>query len=225
MLCRKVGPETSTGIRPLILDLHGMLRDDEIPNEGGIVEWFSKLGFRRNDEFVVVSRRLDSFVQTLEILGKLCTIKNAFYSEKRSDNIDLPVAIVKGCSEFDVELFRCRFLDYHDLVMQQKKLVQSSSFEALGEEIRLAEMEMSIAAASSQSLQVIRQRLEVIDTDRTKRFEVLKQMVEDVCFREMNLFVVLQAPEKTRTLVLQETSAIGLFGIPLQMAGETLPIG
>jgi hypothetical protein len=96
----------------------------------------------------------------------------------------------------------------------------------LADQIRLAEMEMSIAVASDQQLGMVRKRLEIIATDRQKRFDILKEMVEEVCLREMNLHVCLQAPDPQRTMVLADTSsAKGFLGMPLQMAGEPLPVG
>ena len=95
----------------------------------------------------------------------------------------------------------------------------------LAEDIRKAEMEMSLAGTTEQQLRVVQQRLEMIATDRQKRFDILKDMVEEVCLREMNLHVQVQAPDQQRTLILPQTSAVGLFGIPLQMVGEPLPVG
>jgi hypothetical protein len=135
------------------------------------------------------------------------------------------MSVVKGCSEADFELFRCQFLDWYDMVVRQNELSKEYSFDDLADDIRLAEMENSVAAASSQSLDVVRQRLELIVADREKRFEVLKETVEEICLREMNLFVELKAPEKMLTLELPGTSARGLLGVALHLAGEPLPIG
>ena len=177
-------------------------------------------------------RRLDTLVENLNLLGTLIKNKNAFHTDKRSD-VDFPASVFKGCSEdFDGELFRCQVQDFFAIVQRQRAIVedrqQSTGFsvvEALESKIRNAEMEMSLAVASNQSLEMVRQRLGLIATDRQKRFEVLKQMVEEVCLREMNLHVCLEAPPKEKTLLLQQTSAFGLFGFVLQQAGEPLPIG
>ena len=125
--------------------------------------------------------------------------------------------------EFDGELFHCRVQDFFTLVHRQRELV--SGVDILESKIRKAEMEMSLAVASNQSLEMVRQRLELLATDRQKRFEVLKQMVEEVCLREMNLHVRLEAPGQEKTLLLQNTGALGVFGRELQRAGEPLPIG
>ena len=87
-------------------------------------------------------------------------------------------------------------------------------------------MKMSIASANQQSLETVRESLEILQGIKAERFHVLKEMVEEVCLREMNLYVSLTGPRPQQILELGETpSAPGLFGIPLQMAGESLPIG
>ena len=126
----------------------------------------------------------------------------------------------------DHELLRCQAQDWYTMTVRQVELATSKNLELLAEQIRTAEVQKSLAVATASSLDVVRQRLEVINADCEKRFEVLKETIEEVCWREMNLFVQLSAPEPHQVLVLPEnTSAIGVFGRPLQMAGERLPIG
>lgn len=170
--------------------------------------------------------RLDTLVDNLQLLGSLIKNRNAFHTDKRGD-IDFPASIAKGCTEeFDAEMFHCRIQDFFTLVKHQRELVgRQEKLEILEGKIRSAEMEMSLAVASNQSLGMVRQRLQLLATDRQKRFEVLKQMVEEVCVREMNLFVQLEAPGQQKTLLLKESSALGLFGYELQKAGEPLPLG
>ena len=168
-------------------------------------------------------QRLDTLVHNLQLLGSLIKNRNAFHTDKRGD-VDFPNSVAKGCTEeFDAELFHCRVQDFFTLVKHQRKLVDT--IEKLEGKIRSAEMEMSLAVASNQSLEMVRQRLELLATDRQKRFEVLKQMVEEVCLREMNLQVRLEAPVREKTLLLKKSPALGLFGYELQQAGEPLPLG
>lgn len=172
-------------------------------------------------------RRLHGLVEDLQTLGSLLLLKtkNAFQTERRGE-VDFPAAILQGCTDdFDGELFEGQVQDFFALAKRQVALVKASDLEALEASIRNAEMEMSIAAASDESLGMVRQRLELIATDRQKRFDVLKQIVEEVCLREMNLYVDLKEPDKGQTLLLQPTSALGLFGLALKKAGESLPIG
>ena len=215
MLCRRAGPETSSGIRPLLLDLRGMPRDEtsSITSPSPVPTEMDTLSLQR----------LDTLVHNLQLLGSLIKNRNAFHTDKRGD-VDFPNSVAKGCTEeFDAELFHCRVQDFFTLVKHQRKLVDT--IEKLEGKIRSAEMEMSLAVASNQSLEMVRQRLELLATDRQKRFEVLKQMVEEVCLREMNLQVRLEAPVREKTLLLKKSPALGLFGYELQQAGEPLPLG
>ena len=70
-----------------------------------------------------------------------------------------------------------------------------------------------------------RQVIEALSSDRDNRFEVLKAMLEEVCQREMNLHVSVSAPDRNKILALPVTSALGVFGRALQIAGEPVPIG
>lgn len=203
--CRKSGPETSTGIRPLLLDLQGVPRDED--------------GSRDTQK---TSVRIKIFLQQLNTLGQLCQTKNAFVLEKRGD-LELPSSVIKECTKFDGELWEAYCEDWLELVARQHVLAKD--FSNLQDLIRKAEMAISIKAASKQALEVVRQRLDQFSQDRQKRFEVLKEMVEEVCWREMNLRVQILEPAKDRVLKLPSTSVLGLLGRPLQMAGERLPIG
>ena len=52
-----------------------------------------------------------------------------------------------------------------------------------------------------------------------------RKMVEEVCRREMTWHVKLSSPDKDLTLALLVTSVLGVYGLPLQMVGEILPVG
>jgi hypothetical protein len=211
MLCRKAGPETSSGIRPLLLDLQGVPRDESLPQ-----------AHEAPTGKEAMQTRLNTLIDLLTLLGTLCETRSAFVGDKKGD-IDVPSAIAKGCSSFDAELFAAECEDWFDIVQHQQELV--ANFDDLSERIRRAEMEKGISVASEASLGVVRQRLEHIEADRQKRFEVLKEIVEEVCRREMNWHVKLTAPDKDLILALPSTSVVGVFGPSLQMAGEILPIG
>jgi hypothetical protein len=235
ILCRKGGPsETSQGIRPILLDLQGVPRDDDVPAKGlpftkSLEKMVSTVltespDTRNIDGDSTAEERIDDFLHQLKQLSTLCKTRNAFKTDRKTD-IDLSASIVKGCADLDEELFRCQFLDWYDMVQRQQADRQPLRLDELAEQIRLAEMEMSIAVASEQSLGVVRKRLEMIATDRQKRFDVLKEMVAEVCLREMNLYIRLESPNPSKVLELAETSAVGFLGIPLELAGEPLPVG
>lgn len=269
---------TTTGIRPLLLDLQGVPRDEEEAterNHGMVMRWWlrqqqhrshhyksnsnssnSKIPVSKKQREKVLERNLQMFLEKLQTLAKLCTTKNAFKVENNKNHknteLDIPATIVRGCTkQFDAELFRCRVLDWHTFVQRQHEILEQVEqqqhkeqqqqeqrgdpkmmtpdtelfFEELAENIRQAEIQMSLAGATPQSLEVVRQRLDLIHTDREKRFQVLKEIVEEVCLREMNLFVSVCNPSKTDALDLRATpSALGIFGRALQAAGEILPL-
>ncbi|GKY97546.1 hypothetical protein MPSEU_000712800 [Mayamaea pseudoterrestris] len=214
LLCRKASVETTTGIRPLLLDLQGVPRDEE-----------AGIRLDKLDADNEVHYRIDALVNDLSVLGRLCETRHAFRTEQRRTELDLPSSVYKSCTEFDDELFKCRFQDWYSMVQRQHEIIGATDFHLLAEQLRIAEMQMSLSMAPADSLEVVRQRVEMISADREKRFEILKELVEDICLREMALFVSVVAPEKKKPLALNSTSAIGVFGLPLKLAGESLPIG
>lgn len=213
ILCRKTSHEMSSGIRPLLLDLQGVPRDEDQAQR-------SKTG----TDIEGVEENVNTFIEQLQTLERLCGVRGAFRVENKTD-LELPSSLVRGCTSFDEELFSCQLLDWCAMAERQKEVTKLIDFEELAEKIRRAEMEISIAVAPEQSLEKVRQRLELISTDRDKRFQVLQEIVQEVCLREMNLHVRVVAPDPQKLLGLQPTSAMGIFGTPLQIAGETLPIG
>jgi hypothetical protein len=235
--------DASGGIRPLLLDLQGVPRDEELllqKHYDDVVR--NNVMVQNNSKYreAVYCKRLDRLIRHLRILAKLTERRNFFRSTDNSNTkasssssssaaasvIDIPSSLVRGCMTLDHELLRCQAQDWYTMTVRQVELATSKNLELLAEQIRTAEVQKSLAVATASSLDVVRQRLEVIHADCEKRFEVLKETIEEVCWREMNLFVQLSAPEPHQVLVLPEnTSAIGVFGRPLQMAGERLPIG
>jgi hypothetical protein len=219
ILCRKGGSGTSSGIRPILLDLQGFPRDDEI------------LGRSSSAAGVDLRARIDDFLWHLKCLSNLITRKKGFSAVKQSSSTSSPAsgfefnaAVVKGCTEsFDVELLKCQLLDWFAMVERQHLLQREN--ETLPDQIRQAEMAMSIAGAPDNSLTMVKQRLENMHSDRQLRLDVLKELLEDLCLREMNLYVNITGPDPRQSLSLKPTTAGGFLGVPLQLAGETLPVG
>ena len=218
ILCRKSGPDFSAGIRPILLDLQGIPRDEERYPSSSTSYFVTEVN---------MDRRLDIFIHQLRLLRELCcdSKRHAFFRSDKKAELDVPSSIARVCDEFDHELFRCHFEDWMVMVQRQHDLIRQNDFEELAELIRQAEIQMSLAAATNQSLDVVKLRLEAIESDREKRWEILKEILEDVCLREMNLRVEVLKPSKNKSLALQATSELGMFGLVLQMAGETLPLG
>ena len=218
VLCRKAGSETSSGIRPILLDLQGIPRDDEL----------DKGKRRRNQEEGTILSTMKIFLSHLQCLAKLAKTKNAFQTLKEGggnghDAIDFSHSVLTGCTEFDSTLLKLRFMDWHMIVTRQKKL-QNENMD-LPDKIAKTEMKVSIAGATKKSLNLVKERLELMTSDRQQRLDVLQEMVQELCLREMNIFVKVKGPDLQKTLELKETSALGFLGVPLQLAGEPLPVG
>ena len=99
--------------------------------------------------------------------------------------------------------------------------MKDQSFEQLAEEMRKAEIEVSIAMASKQALSVVQQRIDQIERDRTSRFEILQEMLEEICLREMDFHLDLQIPRKDTILELPCINSVsGIFDPVLEMSGE-----
>ena len=125
----------------------------------------------------------------------------------------------------DTEMLEARLLDWFSMVRQQQAVLETFDLEALGRKIMAAELEAGLAMASPQALVNAEKRIRVLHQDREKRFGILKEVVEQVALREMNLDIVLSPPDKYQPLVLRQTNALGVFGEAMLIAGETLPIG
>jgi len=220
VLCRKGGSETSTGIRPILLDLLMVPRDDEPYRDSSRTLPLSLYTASSSME-----ERIDQFLYQLTTISTLVKKTISPSTTYPALNIDISISVVKGCTEqYDPELLKCQLLDWFAIVDRQHLLHENQKDQQ--EEIRRAEMKMSIASATHQSLKTARESLEMLEGIKAERFDVLKEMVEEVCLRELNLYVSLTGPRPQQVLELKETpSAPGLFGIPLRIAGEELPIG
>jgi len=139
--------------------------------------------------------------------------------------------------KLDVEMWQAQCEDWFHLTWEQQQLAEP--LFALSEQIRRAELERSVRAASLESLRRVQQRLIVLTQDRQQKWQLLHETIAQICTRELNLggpssasssttpnLVVLHQPKDTVPLTLPtNTSVLGLFGQPLLMAGELLPIG
>ena len=220
ILCRKAGPDSSTGIRPLLLDLQGIPRDEERYDKSVVPSYFVT-----EKDF---DRRLDTFIHQLQALRKFCcyTKRHCFFRTDKKVELEIPSSIVRGCDTFDDELFRCRCVDWFNMIKRQHEIVQqNNNLDEIAELIRNAEIQLSLAAATNQSLDVVRLRLETLESDREKRYTIMKEILEGSCLREMNLRVNITKPTMEKTLALQPTTAPGVFGRALLLEDETLPLG
>lgn len=242
ILCRKTGAssagtgsgrerdrESSIGIRPLLLDVQGIPRDPSgeasmefdpfrISGGGDVV------GTTARTSREGMKQRLDVLCSQLQCIYEVGKVSRFGVEKKEMET--LPAAI-GACANanFHAEKFSKAYTEWYDFSVQQRELAQGAkgepSLNELSQDIRKAEIEVSIAMASSQALSMVRQRIELIEKDRLKRFEILKEMVEECCLREMDIRLNLVVPDKDCILELPEIrSAPGLFHPALEMAGE-----
>jgi hypothetical protein len=102
------GSGTSSGIRPLLLDLQGIPRDDDV-DFGMPTRIAAKPPGATKSESLLVESRLDQLLKHMEIIKNLCQTRNAFRMEKKTnsnnagDYVDnIPATIVRGCvDDFD----------------------------------------------------------------------------------------------------------------------------
>ena len=140
-------------------------------------------------------------------------------------DIQLPATMERECGSLDAKLFVCQFQDFYAAIQRHQELVNDTDFAELSEQIRKAELQVSLSQATDKNLDVVRERIVRIEEDREKRFGVAKDIVEEVSLRELNLYLKLKAPSISTVLELRPTSAKGVFGQTLELAGEPLPIG
>jgi hypothetical protein len=95
----------------------------------------------------------------------------------------------------------------------------------ISDEIRESEIELSIAMASKGQLELVRQRLEALTVDKTARYFVLAQIVNDVALRELNENIIVLPTPRDMSSDFPELSALGVFGRQMILSKEVLPIG
>lgn len=213
----------SSGIRPLLLDLQGVPRD-----EYALLLLNASTGDKEVDKERASQdfkqTELDSLIEDLSTLAALCSSRTSFRDEQR-DPIDIPSSILHGCTQGDLRQFRCHMKDWQAMVDRQNILCQENDLEDLSEKMRHAELQSNLAGATRANLSAIRPRLEALSTDRDTRLQVLRDMMEEVCLRELNMFVSVQASSQSSGPLPATPSAPGVFGRALQLAGIPLPVG
>ena len=220
LLCRKAGSKLRTGIRPLLLDLQGVSRDTGLSSSDTFP--FGTYRFKSRTE--ATRLRLKSLLSQLQTLVDLCSAKGGMVIDSGTD---VPQSIIRGVAIIDSELFTAQHGDWMEMVLEQRRLEASSepSFAELSETIQRAEIDAGVTAAPRKQLQMLRERLDFLEKDRVKRFEVLQEMVGEVCSRELNMDIELTAPNQDVIMELPPMSPLGVFGLQLQVAQEPLLLG
>lgn len=221
ILCKRADRMSSTGIRPLLLDLQGIPRDPS----SSMVDISDPFGVYIKEPEAAREKRLQSLCSQLQVIYEIGKA-NKFSVEKKE--IETLPAAIRACAGFDGAAFTKAYIDWYEFSKHQRELSigfgSLPSLDELSEQMRHAEIEVSIAMASSQALSLVRQRIEMLENDRQKKFEILQEMVMEICLREMDFSINLLLPEKDAVLVLPDIkSALGLFEPALDLAGESNP--
>lgn len=183
---------------------------------------------------------LEVFVQQVQLLQKVLNIPGMpvlaeeRLSGSKSDKATMHELVKKFNEVWDEEMFVAQYKDWFDLVTRQQELnagtvsedgEQQPSLTELSEAIRETEIELSIAMASKDQLEMVRKRLEDLRSSKSKRHAVLASIVQDVAMRELNELIIVSPPEENAVAEFPELSELGLFGEQLTMSGEVLPLG
>ena len=236
ILCRKPGHGESTGIRPFLLDLQGLPRYDKDAIDSSIEISLYKPMESDTDPFV----NLEEFVKDVQVLQKVFNIPGMpvlakdGLSGSKSDKATMLELVKKFNEVWDEEMFIAQYKDWYDLAKRQEELnvsttsedgKQQPSLSELAESIRETEIELSIAMASKDQLDMVRKRLEDLRNSKEKRHAVLASIVQDVGMRELDEVLVVSPPKDDATAEFPELSELGLFGDQLTSSGEVLPLG
>lgn len=183
---------------------------------------------------------LEEFVSDVQMLQKLLNmpgmpvLAEERLSGSKSDKAKMLELVKKFNEVWDEEMFLAQFKDWYDLVKRQQKLndgtvsedgEQQPSLSELAEAIRETEIELSIAMASKDQLDMVRKRLDDLRSSKAKRHAVLASIVQDVGMRELDEIIVVTPPAEDATAEFPKLSELGLFGDQLTMSGEVLPLG
>eukprot|EP00804_Cyclotella_cryptica_P025062 CCRYP_016538-RA/>CCRYP_016538-RA protein AED:0.02 eAED:0.02 QI:160/1/1/1/1/1/2/172/862 len=244
ILCRKPGPDESSGIRPLLLDLQGVPRKNDDLMDLSVEVPFYQPPPKNNLPFHCLSSLihnpsqdsavdpwyyLEHFIQRIETLLKLVDRPDSPLVIADDRGIGRWQELVDDCIKaWDSDLFRAQYQDWYDMVTRQRGLnagTDASSLLQISENIREAEIELSIAMASKGQLELVRQRLEALTIDKMARYFVLAQIVNDVALRELNENIIVLPTPKDMTSDFPELTALGLFGTQMILSKEVLPIG
>ena len=215
LLCKKSGKCKSTGIRPLLLDLQSFYRRDSLAASAVMNPfWGTDSTFSPTEQ---LAELLDSLIK----LGK----SQAFRGSKKDNNFI--ATAVEACVDWDKKGLVIAMDTWSESCNEQQEISckmneHNQNLEELIEELRLTEIHASIANSSQAALSLAEKKISQIEIDRMKRFEVLKDMVEECCIREMNLKIDINAPKEDLILQLplDDGSVSGLFDVALHAAGE-----
>ena len=252
ILRRKPDLGESSSIRPLLLDLQGVPRHNKDPIDSSIEltfypqetkpSFFDWSGPKNQDENEADEWfYLEHFLSEVDTLFELLSIPNIPFLVGSKGDKNTLLDLIEQCQDvWDEDMFRAQYQDWFDMVKRQQELNSGEgnvntadstedespvSLSKLSETIREAEIELSIAMASKDQLERVHKRLEALRADKTARYKVLRHIVYDIGYRELNDGILVEPPADDATVEFPKLSEPGLFGDQLVMSGEVLPVG
>jgi hypothetical protein len=226
--------DESTGIRPLLLDLQGVPRHKQDGIDSSIeMPFFPPHALQPlqllpenvppDDQQWV---HLEQFLSGVRRLLQLLNLPNIPFLVGSKGDKNTLLDLIEQCNEvWDEAMFCAQYKDWFDMVKRQQELNTGGVLSELSETIREAEIELSIAMASKDQLERVRKRLEALRADKSARYKVLRHIVFDLGYRELNDVIVVQEPEEDATVTFPKLSELGVFGHQLKLSGEVLPVG
>ena len=250
ILCKKPGVHLSTGIRPLLLDLEGLPRDPtpssleiQIFGDNDMANFTRDEAIdKRLEVFMEQLHCLQNLCKSKNGFGidkKEFEGLNSAMKTCSSPDLDVDSFKTKFKEWYSLCLKQheqpkpkqSSFLS-DDLKVELEKTLGTKVYKEtmgedseptlhdLAEKMRKAEIEVSIAIASRQQLSLVQQKIDQLEKDRMKRFEILQDILEEVCLREMDFHLNLRVPKKDAQLELPLiTSVSGIFDAVLEVNG------
>lgn len=193
-----------------------------------------------DDEWFYLEQFLSEVGRLLELLSlpSLPFLVEERMAGSKGDKNTL-LDLIAQCKEvWDEDMFRAQYQDWFDMVKRQQGLNAGGAnpdttstedplltLHELSETIREAEIELSIAMASKDQLERVHKRLEALCADKAAKYRVLRHIVFDLGYRELNDGILIEPPSDDATVVYPKLLEPGLFGDQLIISGEILPLG
>eukprot|EP00557_Chaetoceros_sp_GSL56_P001009 CAMPEP_0176503152 /NCGR_PEP_ID=MMETSP0200_2-20121128/15207_1 /TAXON_ID=947934 /ORGANISM="Chaetoceros sp., Strain GSL56" /LENGTH=658 /DNA_ID=CAMNT_0017902417 /DNA_START=56 /DNA_END=2032 /DNA_ORIENTATION=- len=210
---------SSTGIRPLLMDLQGISRDPSFINRNAVKEEEEE----SSSMSLMDQQRLSTLCCQLKHIGMLGTSNRFVIGKKDKESSH---ALIEACTLFNGDVFSKVYRDWYNLCKRQREIFNKvdgveNTLDEIMKQMRQAEIETSIAISSKQDLFLARERIHMLWNDRQQKFDVLEETLHDCCLREMDCRLNLLPINEYVVLSLPNIQSVaGIFDIGMELAGE-----
>jgi hypothetical protein len=210
---------SSTGIRPLLLDLQGISRDPSSTNMTPIEQFC----LNESSSMSLMEQRLSSLCCQLKHIGTLGTSNRFVTGKKDKESFH---AMIDACALFNGDVFSKLYRDWYNLSKRQRETFSKpdgagDTLDDILKNMRQAEIEASIAVSSRQDLLMARERIHMLRNDRQQKFDILEETLDDCCLREMDCKISLIPINEYVALSLPNIQSVaGIFDIGMELVGE-----